>query len=132
VRLPLSEAAGASFAKCAGDIRATFSGFASWIFGENTSMSPVGPVGIVKIAASSLDAGIARFVAFVAYLSLMLFLFNLFPFPALDGGRCLVMLGEAIARRRLNRKVDAVINTVGFFLVLGLIALITLKEIVLG
>jgi regulator of sigma E protease len=132
VRLPVHEAVAASFGGCVSMISRTLGAFGSWLTGGKTKMSPVGPVGIVKMAASSLDIGPAHFVAFVAYLSLMLFLFNLFPLPALDGGRCLVLLGEAISRRRLNRTVDAYVNTAGFFLVLGLIAVITVKEIVFG
>jgi regulator of sigma E protease len=132
VRLPVHEAVAASFDKCVTLISMTVGAFASWLTNEETKMSPVGPVGIVKMAASSLDVGVAHFVAFVTYLSLMLFLFNLFPLPALDGGRCLVLLGEAITRRRLNRTVDAYVNTAGFFLVLGLIAVITVKEVFFG
>jgi len=132
VRLPVHEAVGAAFGKCVSAIGMTLGAFASWLTGEETKMSPVGPVGIVKMAASSLDVGVAHFVAFVTYLSLMLFLFNLFPLPALDGGRCLVLLGESIARRRLNRTVDAYVNTAGFFLLLGLIVVITVKELVFG
>jgi regulator of sigma E protease len=132
VRLPVHEAVVASFGGCVKLLAATLGALASWLTGEETRMSPVGPVGIVKMAASSLDVGAAHFVAFAAQLSLLLFLFNLFPIPALDGGRCLVLLGEAIARRRLNRKVDAYVNAAGLFLVLGLIAVITFKEIVFG
>jgi regulator of sigma E protease len=132
VRLPVHEAAVAAFGGCVKTVGMTLGALASWLTSEDTKMSAVGPVGIVKMAASSLDVGVARFVAFVTQLSLMLFLFNLFPVPALDGGRCLVLIGEAISRRRLNRTVDAYVNTAGFFLVLGLIAVITVKEIVFG
>ena len=132
VRLPVHEAVGAAFGKCVELVSMTLGAFGSWLTSDDTKMSPVGPVGIVKMAASSLDIGVAHFVAFVTYLSLMLFLFNLFPLPALDGGRCLVLIGETIARRRLNRKIDAYANTVGFFLVLGLLVVITFKEIVFG
>jgi len=132
IRLPVHEAAGAALGQCTSWISMTFAGFKSWLTEEESAMSPVGPIGIVKMAASSLDVGAAHFVVFVAYLNVMLFLFNLFPFPALDGGRCLVLLGEAIARRRINRTVDAYVNTAGFFLVLGLIVVITFKEIVFG
>jgi len=132
VRLPVHEAAGAALGQCTGWISMTFAGFKALLTEEESGMSPVGPIGIVKMAASSLDVGVAHYVVFAAYLNVMLFLFNLVPFPALDGGRCLVLLGEAITRRRINRTVDAYVNTAGFFLVLGLIVVITFKEIVFG
>ncbi|MCK9461473.1 MAG: M50 family metallopeptidase [Proteobacteria bacterium] len=132
VRYPVHGAAGAALGQCTSWISMTFAGLKSWMTEEDSAMSPVGPVGIVKMAASSLDVGPAHFIVFVAYLSVMLFLFNLFPLPALDGGRCLVLLGETITRRRLNRTIDAYVNTAGFFLVLGLIAVITVKEVFFG
>jgi len=79
-----------------------------------------------------LDSGPIDFLAFMAYISLMLFLFNLLPIPALDGGRTVFLLYEVVSGRRVNRKVDAVVNYVFFFLLMGLIAVISIKELVFG
>ena len=63
-------------------------------------------------------------------LSLSLGLFNLIPFPALDGGRLLFLLIEAIIRRPLNRKVEAIVNAVGLALLLTLMIVVTISDVV--
>lgn len=63
-------------------------------------------------------------------LSLSLGLFNLIPFPALDGGRLLFLLIEAIIRRPLNRKVEAIVNGVGLALLLTLMIVVTISDVV--
>ena len=132
VSLPIGDAAGAALMKTVGTIAMTFSTLASLVSGEADDVSAVGPVGIVKMAASSLDSGLNHFFALVSYLSVMLFLFNLFPLPALDGGRTIFLLYEAVTRRRVNKKVDAAVNTVGFLVLMGIILIITFKEIFFG
>ena len=63
-------------------------------------------------------------------LSLSLGLFNLIPFPALDGGRLLFLLIEAIIRRPLNRKVEAIVNAVGLALLFTLMIVVTISDVV--
>ena len=54
---------------------------------------------------------------------------NMLPFPALDGGRFLMLLIEAIFHKPVPRKVESIINTVGLVLLLGLTAVIAVKDI---
>ena len=63
-------------------------------------------------------------------LSLSLGLFNLIPFPALDGGRLLFLLIEAIIHRPLNRKVEAIVNGVGLALLFTLMIVVTISDVV--
>lgn len=56
-------------------------------------------------------------------------IFNLLPFPALDGGRLLFQLIEFIFRRPVNRKVEGYIHTVGLLLLLALMVFVTGKDI---
>ncbi len=67
-------------------------------------------------------------LSLVASLSLSLAVLNLIPFPALDGSRLLLALGEMIFRRRLPRHVEMAIMFAGFMLLLGLMALVNLRE----
>ncbi|OQA28907.1 MAG: Regulator of sigma-W protease RasP [Chloroflexi bacterium ADurb.Bin344] len=75
--------------------------------------------------------GIMALLQFVALLSINLALVNILPLPALDGGRIIFILIEAIARKRLiKEKVENIIHTAGFVFLLLLIALITYQDIV--
>jgi regulator of sigma E protease len=121
----------AAGAKCATLVHGTILAIGALVSGADQNVQAVGPVGIIRIAASTLESGVREFLALVAYLSVMFFLFNLLPVPALDGGRLLFLLLEAVSRRRINPKFDAVINTIGLVLLMGLFLLITIKELFL-
>ena len=56
-------------------------------------------------------------------------MFNLLPFPALDGGWTVLLLIELITRRKVPDKVVGALNFVGFALLMGLMVLVTVKDI---
>ena len=99
-----------------------------------------GPVGIVQMmgqqasnAASWQDAALDM-IYFGAFLAVNLAVMNLLPIPALDGGRVVALLlttaVEAITRKKLNPKYEGYIHSVGMLLLLGLMAIIMLKDII--
>ena len=55
---------------------------------------------------------------------------NLLPFPALDGGWCVILLIELITRRKVPDKIVGVLNYVGFIALIGLMIMVTIKDIV--
>jgi regulator of sigma E protease len=88
-----------------------------------------GPVGIVKAVAQTTKSGAEEVLQIIATISIALGLFNLLPIPALDGGR-LVFLGvEVVSRRKIRPTVEAAVHTVGFLLLLGLLVVVTFKDI---
>ena len=54
---------------------------------------------------------------------------NLLPFPALDGGRLLFLVIEAIRRKPVNQKIEAAINATGLVLLMGLMLFVTFSDI---
>ena len=66
----------------------------------------------------------------MAIISVNLGVVNLLPFPALDGGRILVLIIEAIRRKPLNPKVETAINAVGLVFLLLLMVLISFKDVI--
>lgn len=97
-----------------------------------------GPVGIASaitdVASKSLEtSGFGSAVNAIVYvmmvISINLGVVNMLPFPALDGGRFLMLLIEAIFHKPVPRKIESVINTVGLVLLLGLSAVIAVKDI---
>lgn len=100
------------------------------IFTGKASVNDVGgPVSIVKISGAAAEAGMLSFLNFVAFLSLQLAVFNLLPFPALDGGWIVILLIELISRRKVNDKVVATLNYIGFSILMLLMILVTIKDI---
>lgn len=90
-----------------------------------------GPVAIYVMTGAVVKIGIMAILQFIALLSINLALINILPFPALDGGRILFIILEAIARKKIiKERVEQIIHTVGFALLILLIVLITYKDIV--
>ncbi|MCX6154762.1 MAG: RIP metalloprotease RseP [Candidatus Kapabacteria bacterium] len=81
-----------------------------------------GPLAIAKIASEQAQLGMIPLLRFMAMLSLWLAVINILPIPALDGGHLIFVIVEAIIRREVSLKVKMVIQQVGVFLILGLMA----------
>lgn len=88
-----------------------------------------GPVGIAGIVGSSAQQGFSILLAITAVISINLAVLNLVPFPALDGGRLVVVAIEGVIRRRLNPKIINWINAIGFLLLIGLMLVVTGKDV---
>lgn len=88
-----------------------------------------GPVGIVGLVGEAAEFGLASLLMFTAVISLNLAVINLLPFPALDGGRLLLVVIEAIIKKPINPVWVARLNTFGFLLLLLLMVAVTYSDI---
>jgi regulator of sigma E protease len=93
-----------------------------------------GPVGIGFAVGSILQipnaqVAILQLLNLAAIMSAALAFFNVLPIPALDGGRLFFILIEGITGRKVNQKVEGMIHTAGFVVLLGLILLITFQDL---
>lgn len=98
-----------------------------------TGRVPKGITGIVGIAVltyGSVQEGFMTYLRLVALLSLSLAILNILPLPALDGGRLLFVLVELFTRRPVNQRVELLTNTVGFFVLIALIVVITFNDVI--
>ncbi len=99
------------------------------IKGEADLTQVAGPVGIVGLVGEASAFGFSALLMFTAFISLNLAVINLLPFPALDGGRLLFVCIEAVTRRPLPVKATQILNTVGFFLLISLMVIVTWNDI---
>ncbi|HBC97670.1 MAG TPA: RIP metalloprotease RseP [Clostridium sp.] len=110
-------------------IKQTFT-FFKILFRGKASMNDVGgPVTIIKISGAAAKAGIMSLLAFSAYISIQLAIFNVIPFPALDGGYIILFLFEIITGRRVDDNKVGMINYVGFAILMALMVVVTIKDI---
>ena len=89
-----------------------------------------GPVGVTDAMVTAAKDGASQFFNLLAVLAMNLGVFNLLPFPALDGGRLVFILFEMIFRRKVPAKVEGAIHTVGILLLLGLMIFVVFKDII--
>ncbi len=66
----------------------------------------------------------------IAMLSITLGVFNLFPIPALDGGRILFTLPEILFRRRIPARFENAVNSVAFLVLIGLMVVVNVMDFV--
>lgn len=88
-----------------------------------------GPVKIIQITSEVAKTGIFNLLNLLALLSLNLGIVNLFPIPALDGGRLIFFAIEGIRGKPIEQKKEAVAHMVGFVFLISLIILITINDI---
>lgn len=89
----------------------------------------VGPVGIVGIVGEASRGGFADLLSVAAVISVNLGIFNLLPFPALDGGRILFVLYEILFRKPFNKEWEQQMHYYGFLVLLGLMAFMVFKDL---
>lgn len=103
-----------------------------------------GPVGIVSMMSDTIDEAkesaegntslaiinvVLNMVNFCILLSANLGVMNLLPLPALDGGRTLMLLVEAFFKKKMSADKEALVNTIGFMLLLGLMVIVMFQDI---
>ncbi len=88
-----------------------------------------GPVGVVGQLASELTRSWLGAMRGIAFISISLGAFNLFPIPALDGSRLLFLGVGLIRRREIEPKFEALVHSIGFVLLLGLLILVSIADI---
>ncbi len=89
-----------------------------------------GPVGIARIVASTVSYGVTWILQITATLSVILGIFNLLPFPALDGGRLAFLLVELARGRPVDPEKEGLVHLTGFALLMVLVVFVTYHDIV--
>ena len=87
----------------------------------------MGPVGISSVVSQT--TGIVDFIYMLAIISISLGITNLLPIPALDGGKLLILLIEAIRRKPLKEELEIGIQMAGFLILISLSIFISYKDI---
>ncbi len=111
----------------------TFVLFKNGIIGMFVGTSPAtiaGPVGIAQLTGEAAKAGMSPLLEFAAFLSINLAVINIFPLPALDGGRIVFVILEWLRRgRRVPPKVEGMVHLIGFALLMAAVLLVTYQDI---
>ena len=88
-----------------------------------------GPVGIYSQTAQVSKMGLTYLLAFLAMISINLGIVNLIPIPGLDGGKLLLNLIELVRGKPISEEHEAIVELIGFALLLILIIAVTGNDI---
>jgi regulator of sigma E protease len=88
-----------------------------------------GPVGIYNLTGEVAKSGVISLLGLTAALSVNLGLFNLLPIPALDGGRLMFFLVEALRGKPIDRQKEGLVHFIGFALLMLLMLVVTWNDI---
>lgn len=88
-----------------------------------------GPLFLAQASAKVSKLGIWYFISLLALLSINLGIINLFPIPALDGGRALIFTTEKILQKRFSKKTWMIAVQIGYILIIILLIIATFNDI---
>jgi regulator of sigma E protease len=97
--------------------------------GEKQTEQLIGPIGLAKEVRNASAIGFAYLLSFTAMISINLAVINILPFPALDGGRLIIVLLERLFKRKFSKKVVGIIHASGFILLIGLMIILSVGDI---
>jgi len=101
------------------------------LFIGTTTFQVGGPVAIAQMTGEVARAGISPLLEFAAFLSINLAIINIFPLPALDGGRIIFVLLEWVRRgKRISPKIEGLIHGIGFALLITAMLAVTYQDII--
>jgi len=89
-----------------------------------------GPVGVATAVGQASSLGFRSMLLLVAFITINLGVFNLLPLPALDGGRLLFLIIEAVRGKPVNPRYEGYVHAIGFLLLIGLMIFVTASDIV--
>ncbi|MDR0404282.1 MAG: site-2 protease family protein [Oscillospiraceae bacterium] len=126
-----------SFKETVSTVRVVWSSLVGLITGRFSFREMSGPIGIVsgvsKAASAGLKVSIGKALTNVTLTMMMisvnLGVVNLLPLPALDGGRFVFLLLEAIRRKPVSEKYEGIIHIIGFLFLLAIIILFSFGDI---
>ena len=131
VRVPLPKSVPFACAYGAESVRAILDALVGILSSGQGAEQVTGPVGTVAgISDMTQEGGIDVYLQLLAMVSVNLGVMNLLPIPGLDGSRLLFLLAEAIRRKPVRRELEGAIHAAGLILLMGLMVVLTYKDIV--
>lgn len=110
--------------------RIIFTSLADLARGRESINDLSGPVGIVSAIGTAAGYGLGDLLELLALITVNLGIFNLLPFPALDGGKLVFLLIEGVTGHAVPDRVQGAFNLVGFALLFGLMIFATYNDVV--
>jgi regulator of sigma E protease len=131
VQHPVWEALGIGLRETWSVLGLTVSAFGQLFRGKVSPRELTGPVGLFQMSGVVARSGVANVLRFMGFISVNLFLLNLLPIPALDGGRIAFILLEKVrGGKRLAPQREGLVHLIGILLLIALMLMVSYYDIV--
>lgn len=100
--------------------------------GGNVKLNDLsGPVGVAQVIGEASTSGsLESLLIIAALITINIGIFNLLPLPALDGGRLVFIVLEAIRKKPVKAEIEGTINFVGFIILMGFMLIVSFKDVI--
>jgi regulator of sigma E protease len=98
--------------------------------GMPVKASVSGPVGIASLIMKAADTGLVHLLIITAHISMALAIFNLLPFPVLDGGHIIFLAIEKLKGRPVSIRTQEVVTNIALFLLIGFALFVTYNDVI--
>ena len=118
-----------SYYQARSTVKMVFDSFGDLLAGKYGFEAVSGPVGVADAISDAAANNIWQLIYLVTVITVNLGIVNLFPFPALDGGRLVFILIEMIFRRPVPQKYEGIVHLVGIILLMLLMVVVLFKDV---
>ena len=119
-----------AFYEAFGNIEMIFDSLRDLVTGRYGLKAVSGPVGVTTAIGDAASHGFSSLLYIVAFISMNLGVFNLLPFPALDGGHIVFLLFELVRGKPVKPEHEAYVHFAGIVILLLLMAVVTVNDII--
>lgn len=118
-----------AYYQCGASIRLIWQSLLDFVTGRYGVEQLSGPVGVTSQIGDAANQGIMSLLSLSSIIALNLGIFNLIPFPALDGGRIVFLLIELVRRKPIKPEYEGYVHFAGIVLLMMLMVFVTYKDL---
>ncbi len=107
-----------------------YAGLKDLVTGKVAVKEVTGPVGMIGLVHQTTSRGLTPFFYLLVFISLNLAIFNLLPFPALDGGRIIFVIIRMVTGKAITDRQENMVHGAGMILLLTLMVFATWNDLV--
>lgn len=111
-------------------VKMVFDSLVNLLSGKYGMEAVSGPVGVTEVVGEAAKSSLPTLLYVVTVISINLGVFNLLPFPALDGGRFVFLAVEAVRGKPIDKRIEAYVNFAGLIILFAFMAFVTFKDVI--
>ncbi len=119
-----------SYFRSVSTVKMVFDSLVNLFSGKYGMEAVSGPVGVTEVVGEAAQSSLPTLLYVVTVISINLGVFNLLPFPALDGGRFVFLALEAVRGKPIDKRIEAYVNFAGLIILFAFMAFVTFKDVI--